>query len=290
VVLHHQLCVYRFYPQALPLNLPAELKQHLAEKSTATLGMCWGFLHSPHCMVPLPVCTHAHTQETSLAQIARRGTARGQPWLLTVLGQLYADKALADDAADRMSTPRPRLRAFLQTWHGQRYGLRSLSQASMTDLLASALAHGLAGFQPARWFLRFCGLGRMLLHASGSSSSSSSSTDCQDNDDLSSNRCDSSQSSSQSSSSDSNDDSSSSSNSGSACSPSAIEIIDMHRCLRHLLASPGALDAYVFFACQLAHPHGVAALYPNDMEVGTQPLLHAAPTIEALRAVFRCVC
>jgi hypothetical protein len=50
-----------------------------------------------------------------------RGSKRSRLWLVKVLGQITADKAVADAVADRQGVPRSSMRDFVPTWASTRW-------------------------------------------------------------------------------------------------------------------------------------------------------------------------
>lgn len=55
-------------------------------------------------------------QAISLLEYAAAGHRRSQLWLVKLLGQIIADKALADAAADRQGASRASMTDFLPVW------------------------------------------------------------------------------------------------------------------------------------------------------------------------------
>jgi hypothetical protein len=55
-----------------------------------------------------------------LLRLARKGRVRSWLWVVKVVGQVYADKAVADAAADRQGQPRASLTDFIISWHWNR--------------------------------------------------------------------------------------------------------------------------------------------------------------------------
>jgi hypothetical protein len=56
-------------------------------------------------------------QALDLLAYAKRGQARSKLWLVKVIGQQYADKAVADAVADRAGQQRSSMPDFIFTWH-----------------------------------------------------------------------------------------------------------------------------------------------------------------------------
>jgi hypothetical protein len=56
-------------------------------------------------------------QALDLLAYAKRCHPRSKLWLVKVIGQLYADKAVADAVADRAGQQRSGMPDFIFTWH-----------------------------------------------------------------------------------------------------------------------------------------------------------------------------
>ncbi|MEW5304394.1 MAG: hypothetical protein WDW36_007005 [Sanguina aurantia] len=85
------------------------------------------------------------------------GRARSLAWTLAALATLYCDKIVADAVADREGNPRSKLAEFTYDWHINKFGLRSLAELSLLDLLASVRLHSKHARRVA-WFASFTGL------------------------------------------------------------------------------------------------------------------------------------
>jgi hypothetical protein len=68
-----------------------------------------------------PVLPWVVLQALDLLAYAKRGTARSNLWLIKVIGQLYADKAVAAAVADRTGQHRSSMPDFIFTWHLNRW-------------------------------------------------------------------------------------------------------------------------------------------------------------------------
>ncbi|WIA21417.1 hypothetical protein OEZ85_000631 [Tetradesmus obliquus] len=202
-----------------------------------------------------------------LLAYARRGQPRSKLWLVKVIGQLYADKAVADAVADRAGQQRSAMQDFIFTWHLNRYGLKHLAVEALSDLLASACHHA-HSCQPALWFARFCSLAKAIKQPAGSRAEqprrSSSSSSGNEN-------------------SPSQDEGAAADAADSTSAPSAAAAADVD--VELLLSSPAALDFYLFCCCQLAYPNSVLALFPEGEDA--QPLVRSSLVMEGLKAVFR---
>jgi hypothetical protein len=74
--------------------------------------------HFPH--VCLPWLCLLLQRPIDLMKYARRGQLRSRLWLTKVVGQLLADKVVADAVADRQQQPRSTMAEFIFTWHMNR--------------------------------------------------------------------------------------------------------------------------------------------------------------------------
>lgn len=52
-----------------------------------------------------------------LLKYVKRGEVRSKLWVVKVIGQLYADKAVADAAADGQGQQRSGVAEFIVKWH-----------------------------------------------------------------------------------------------------------------------------------------------------------------------------
>jgi hypothetical protein len=55
-------------------------------------------------------------QAINLLEYVSRGTRRSRLWVVKVLGQVTADKAVADTVADRQGIGRSSMKDFVSTW------------------------------------------------------------------------------------------------------------------------------------------------------------------------------
>lgn len=78
-------------------------------------------------------------QPLDLLRYARRGHQRSKLWLVKVIGQLYADKAVADSVADRAGQPRSTMPEFIFTWHLNRYVWEGHSLGETVVLLVTQI-------------------------------------------------------------------------------------------------------------------------------------------------------
>lgn len=85
------------------------------------------------------------------------GRVRPRGWMLRTIAQLYLDKVTADAVDDREGRTRATVGEFVLAWHLNRYGLRSLAEDNLLDLISSVKHHS-QGSAKARDFGYFCGL------------------------------------------------------------------------------------------------------------------------------------
>lgn len=207
----------------------------------------------------------------NLLDFVSRGTKRSRLWLVKLVGQVTADKAVVDAVADRQGLARTAMRDFVPAWSLNRYGLQHLSDQVLGDLCASICHHAAAGLLPARWFACFCGLGpavkpkktqRLMgpwqLPGRGYSTSAAEQGTA-----------------------------------GSSGRASPAGSPHTRKALRGLLAadaevllgSAAAADFFVFCACQLAYPNSVVALFPEAQDA--LPLIRSNLAMESIKAAFR---
>ncbi|KAI8465756.1 MAG: hypothetical protein J3K34DRAFT_525073 [Monoraphidium minutum] len=205
--------------------------------------------------------------EELLRRAAAAKAARGRQWTVKTVGQLFADKAAADAAADAAGVPRAALGDFLRAWHLHKYGLRELADDSAVELLAAARHHAAAGCGPAYWLCAFTGMlarfgRRGASSGRGGGGASSGSEDANGEG---------------------------AAEPGAAAPPAAAEgaaalpPAAAPPADAALLASGEALGFYLFCCCQVAYPSGPAALFPEADDAA--PAVRAAAALDAARAV-----
>uniref|UniRef100_A0A7S3VKW2 EF-hand domain-containing protein n=1 Tax=Dunaliella tertiolecta TaxID=3047 RepID=A0A7S3VKW2_DUNTE len=89
--------------------------------------------------------------------VDKPGRVRGPMWTTNTIAQIYQDKTIHDAVCDRESSPRSTICSYVHEWHLHKYGLRSLADASLMDLIASARHHQRTSARIG-WFAHFTGL------------------------------------------------------------------------------------------------------------------------------------
>eukprot|EP00775_Hariotina_reticulata_P007415 gene7415-7624_t len=254
--------------------------------------------------------TEDRNKSLDLLRLGRKGHVRSRLWVVKVIGQVYADKAVADAAADRQGQQRSSLTDFIISWHWNRYGLRPLALEALSDLVASTLHHADAGCAPALWFARFCGVISAILPGGSRHSDDDDGgiqeeqTTCQQEEQhqrLGDSRTAMTgiaaiktaliqqlQQQPRAGTAEAMEDIQyRTASPGHLANEKAIhfETAEVDYKIEQLLSSSAGLDFYLFCCCQLAYPNSVLALFPEAEE--SLPLVRSPLVMESLKAIFR---
>eukprot|EP00232_Nephroselmis_pyriformis_P027291 CAMPEP_0182853870 /NCGR_PEP_ID=MMETSP0034_2-20130328/934_1 /TAXON_ID=156128 /ORGANISM="Nephroselmis pyriformis, Strain CCMP717" /LENGTH=823 /DNA_ID=CAMNT_0024984655 /DNA_START=77 /DNA_END=2544 /DNA_ORIENTATION=- len=92
-----------------------------------------------------------------LLAIDKVGRVKPKGLILRTICQIYTEKIEADRADDLANVPRTTLPVYTYDWHLNRYGLRTLAEINLLDLVASVRHYQKESIK-IRLFAQFCGL------------------------------------------------------------------------------------------------------------------------------------